>query len=169
MSLGTWPLLCRNVCEKGSKLFRTSRAAAGVAYFSSWMRFVRSRDQRQILSQRSRERRTTQRASHVPSGFPQASHSFCDGFVGLRRCVETVKSVMIAIIYFLEPNPNKGYAARHRQGQSGAKCLRQANNTLTWDESTTSEQISDTSSFRARLFRPYPKKTRIRPAMESRR
>lgn len=78
-----------------------------------------------MLSQISRERRTTQRASHVPSGFPQAFHSFCDGTVGLWRCVEMVKRVMIAIICFLEPNQNIRYAqsARHTAGgQSGAKC-----------------------------------------------
>ena len=38
---------------------------------------------------------------------------------------------------------------------------------LTWEASTTSEMISDTSSFRALLFRPYPKKTSMRPAMDS--
>lgn len=38
---------------------------------------------------------------------------------------------------------------------------------FTWEASTTNELISDTSSFRALLFRPYPKKTRMRPAMES--
>ena len=59
---------------------------------------MRSRDQRQRLSQTSRKRRTIQRASHVPSGFPHAFHSFSDGMVGLLRCVETVKRVMIAII-----------------------------------------------------------------------
>src|SRR6266705_2113108 len=62
------------------------------------MRLVRSRDQRQMLSQISRKRRTTQRASHVPSGFPHASHSFCGGNVGLGRCVEIAKRVMIAMI-----------------------------------------------------------------------
>ena len=38
---------------------------------------------------------------------------------------------------------------------------------LTWEESTTSELISDTSSFHALLFRPYPKKMSIRPAMDN--
>jgi hypothetical protein len=72
---------------------------AEFVYLSSWSRFVRSRDQRQILSQISTTRRTTQRASHVPSGFPHASHSFFDESTGLLRCVEIVRSVMIAIIY----------------------------------------------------------------------
>jgi hypothetical protein len=60
---------------------------------------VRSRDHRQMLSQISKARRTTQKASHVPSGLPHASHSFLVGTVGLVWCVEIVKSVMIAIIY----------------------------------------------------------------------
>jgi hypothetical protein len=50
------------------------------------------------LSQISRKWRTIQRASHVPSGFPHAFHSFWSGLVGLVRCVEMVKNVMIAII-----------------------------------------------------------------------
>jgi hypothetical protein len=85
------------------------------------MRFVRSRDQRQILSQISRERRTTQRASHVPSGFPHAFHSFCAGTVGLWRCVETVKRVMIAII--CSRTKSEQGTQPPPPNQSGVKCL----------------------------------------------
>ena len=128
-------------------------------YLSSWRRLVRSRDQRQTLSQMSSARRTTQRASHVPSGFPHASHSFFDSSVGLLRCVEMVRSAMIAII--CSPNQNVHPINPDIELNS------QVNRMLTCEKSTTTELITDTSSLRALLFRPYPKKTRIRPAIVS--
>src|SRR6266702_6016112 len=74
------------------------KGRAGCVYLSSCRRFVRSRDHRHMLSQTSRERRTTQRAFQMPSGLPHASHSFRLGIMGLLVCVEMVRSVMIATI-----------------------------------------------------------------------
>ena len=132
---------------------------AEFVYLSSSSRFVRSRDQRQRLSQTSRARRTTQRASHVPSGFPQASHSFLSGSRGLLRCVEIARRVIIAIIC--------SRTRTIRRARINQISVRVAKYLLTWERSTITELMTDTSSLRALLFRPYPKKTRMRPAMES--
>jgi hypothetical protein len=135
------------------------RRHAYFVYLSSWSRLIRSRDQRQILSQTSRARRTTQRASHVPSGFPHASHSFFSGTIGLLRCVEIARMVIIAIIC--------SRTRTIRRARINQISVRTAKHLLTWERSTITELMTDTSSLRALLFRPYPKKTRMRPAMES--
>jgi hypothetical protein len=81
---------------------------------------VRSRDHLQMLSQTSRVRRTTKKASHVPSGFAHAFHSFLEGVVGLLRCVEIVNSAMIATIYSRIRTPVASISHRNRQLTAGS-------------------------------------------------